>query len=41
MAKEMTLNIGRFLVCSTGEEVEIPDLADSLDAVIKLRDEKQ
>ena len=41
MAKEMTLNINRFLVCSTGEEVEIPEPADSLEAAIKLRDEKQ
>lgn len=41
MAKEMMLNIERFLVCSTGEEVEIPEPADSLEAAIKLRDEKQ
>lgn len=41
MAKQMTLNIERFLVCSTGEEVEIPEPADSLEAAIKLRDEKQ
>lgn len=41
MAKEMTLNIERFVVCSTGEEVEIPEPQDSLEAAIKLRDEKQ
>ena len=41
MAKEMTLNIHRFLVCSTGEEVEVPEPADSLEAAIKLRDERQ
>ena len=41
MAKEMTLNIERFLVCSTGEEVVIPEPADSLEAAVKLRDEKQ
>lgn len=41
MAKQMTLNVERFLVCSTGEEVEIPEPADSLEAAIKLRDEKQ
>ncbi len=41
MSKEMTLNIERFLVCSTGEEVEIPEPADSLEVAIKLRDEKQ
>lgn len=41
MAKEMTLNVKRFLVCSTGEEVKIPEPEDSLEAAIKLRDEKQ
>lgn len=41
VAKLMTLNIERFLVCSTGEEMEIPEPADSLEAAIKLRDEKQ
>ena len=41
MAKEITLNIERFLVCSTGEEVEIPEPADSLEVAIKLRDERQ
>lgn len=40
MAKEMTLNIERFLVCSTDEEVCIPEPEDSLEAAIKLRDEK-
>ena len=37
----MTLKIERFVVCSTGEEMEIPEPADSLEAAIKLRDEKQ
>ena len=41
MATEMTLNIERFLVCSTGEEVLIPEPANSIEAAIKLRDEKQ
>lgn len=41
MAKEMALNVERFLVCSTGEEVEFPEPQDSLEAAIKLRDEKQ
>lgn len=40
MAKEMMLNVERFLVCSTDEEIYIPDPEDSLDAAIKLRDEK-
>lgn len=41
MAKLITLNIERFVVCSTGEEMEIPEPADSLEAAIKLRDDKQ
>lgn len=41
MAKQMTLMLERFVVCSTGEEMEIPEPADSLEAAIKLRDEKQ
>ena len=41
MATEMTLNIERFLVCSTGEEMLIPEPANSLEAAKKLRDEKQ
>lgn len=41
VAKLITLNIERFVVCSTGEEMEIPEPADSLEAAIKLRDDKQ
>lgn len=41
MAKEMTLNVERFLVCSTGEEVKIPEPPDSLSAAIALRDVMQ
>jgi hypothetical protein len=41
MATEMTLSIKRFLVCSTGEEVLIPEPKNSLEAAISLRDEKQ
>ncbi|MDZ7656981.1 MAG: hypothetical protein U0997_13665 [Sulfurimicrobium sp.] len=41
VAKQMTLMLERFVVCSTGEEMEIPEPADSLEAAIKLRDEKQ
>ncbi len=39
--KRMLLNVEQFLVCSTGEEVEVPEPQDSLEAAIKLRDEKQ
>lgn len=38
MAKLMILNVGRFLICSTGEEIKIPDPADSYEVAIKLRD---
>lgn len=41
MAKEMTLNVERFLVCSTGEDVRIPEPPDSLSAAIALRDVMQ
>ena len=41
MAKQMMLSVVRFAVCSTGEEMEIPEPPDSLEAAIKLRDEKQ
>lgn len=41
MSIKITLTVKRFLVCSTGEQVEIPEPSDSLDAAIKLRDEKQ
>lgn len=36
VAKQITLNVERFLVCSTGEEIEIPEPADSLEAAIEL-----
>lgn len=40
-AQEMTLPISGFVVCSTGEDVAIPEPRNSLAAAIKLRDEKQ
>ena len=41
MAKKMMLNVERFLVCSTGEDVRIPEPQDSLSAAIALRDMMQ
>lgn len=41
MAKEMTLNVEKFFVCSTGEDVKIPEPPDNLNAAIALRDALQ
>lgn len=41
MATEMTLSVEKFLICSTGEEVKIPEPPDSLNAAIALRDALQ
>jgi hypothetical protein len=32
------LNVKRFLVCSTGEDVDFPEPEDSLEAAIAMRD---
>ena len=41
MSSELNLKVKRFLVCSTGEDIEFPEPETSLDAAIYLRDELQ
>ena len=42
LSKEiMMLKVERFLVCGSGEDIAIPEPAYSIEAAIKLRDEKQ